>query len=451
MSELLRIGVGVALCAAAGSGLLPRARSLRSALAPEALGLAAAAGLAVTAPALLLLGLADVPVHAGTIAAGTLLFAIAFRALRGRASEEPDALGVPRPAVSALVPAAALAVFAAKVAAVPLWSWDHYAVWGMKSRAMLTDGLLDLAFLRAFPYAMANADYPLGLPMVWRVLTLGAEPSALDFRICHVLFGAGVVLAVRRILREAGAPGLWPDAASAFVAVSPLFWDTESLGIAEMPLAWFALTALGLALRSARERGGLALPAGAVLGFLPWVKKEGASLALWIVAAAAVAGAPRRSDRLRRLLPAGLLAAAMAGAAIALERRLLPRGLTSFFAGDWAVRARERLAHPLSVLAPVGREFLSPAWLGFWILAAAAFAIAWRRRRSEALAVFGIVLAQIALYVPVYFATYLEPAAHVRASFFRLLAALLPIGAVGIGLTPASPPEGAEPPGVSAS
>jgi hypothetical protein len=427
--------------------VLPRARGLRDALSPEALARAAAVGLALLAPTLVLLGLASVPVTPATIAAAAAVFA-ALRARPGRAefsgASAPDA-GALR--LSFVVPTAAWLVFAAKVAAVPVWAWDHYMVWGMKSRVMLSGGFLDLAVLRAAPYSMANADYPLGLPMAWRILALGAEPSAPVFRIAHVVFGLGVALAVRQILREADCGPVWPDAIAGFAAISPLFWDTESLGIAEMPLAWAALTAFGLVLRAARGGAGLSLAAGVATGALPWIKKQGGSLAILIVGAAALlAGrAHSRPEGKKTLIAIAAVAAGMWGAAAALEHRFLLRGRTSFFAGDWLARTRARLDHPLSVLGPAGRELLEPAWFGFWIALAAAAIWAVRRRDAEAIAAFAVVAAQAALYVMVYFATYLVPEAHVRSSLFRLLAALLPLGAVGIGLAARAGPAREEP------
>jgi hypothetical protein len=418
----------------------------------ETAALAAALGIAVTSPALVLLGLAGLPVTAPSIAAVALIFASLslLPGTRAAAAAGPVRVG-PAERLSALVPAGALLVFAGKIAAVPLWCWDHYVVWGMKSRALWAGGILDLSLLQARPFSMANADYPLGLPMAWRVLTLGAEPVALDFKVAHVLFGVGVALAVRQIVRENGASGIWPDAAATFVAVSPLFWDTESLGIAEMPLAWFALTALGLGMRLVGGEANLVLAAGAAVGFLPWVKKEGATLAVLVLAAAGHFGsAPGFAARLRRVSAAAALAAAMGIAAVLLERRYLPRGLTSFFAADWTARFAARIRHPMEVLRPAGRELLHPAWLGFWFFLAAGLAVAVRRRQRESLAAFGVVLGQAALYLPVYFATYLDPAAHIRSSLFRLLAALLPVGVVGIALAAGAPPREA-PEEVSAS
>src|SRR5687768_2058961 len=66
----------------------------------------------------------------------------------------------------------ALALFLAKVVLAPLWSWDHFAIWGMKSRLMVTEGRLDLGFLALPGLEQSVTYYPVGLPMLWRLLAL---------------------------------------------------------------------------------------------------------------------------------------------------------------------------------------------------------------------------------------------------------------------------------------
>jgi hypothetical protein len=437
VAHFVRIAVGLALCSAAGAGFLPRARHLRDEFGPLRIGRAAAVGLAFLVPTIFLLGVWRLPVRAPEIVCVALLFAAAgAQWSRGVGSLEPGraAAGPGYLSLSFAIVAAALGVFVWKVTVVPVWTWDHYMVWGMKSRIMVTDGMLDLKFLQGYPFFEANADYPLGLPAAWRILTLGAEPAAIDFKICHVFFGVGVVLAVNQILAEAGVGVLWRDAASGFVAVSPLFWDTESLGNAEMPLCWFALTGLGLLLGSPPLPGRFGWVAGCVIGLLPWIKKEGLTLAVLLFSARCAVSWRRAgsSVRVEGVLSIGIAAGALAAAALLVERLLLPRGLP-FFVGSWWTRAWGRLLGPGPLLKAVGREMLSADWFGFWIVFAGLLALALVRRETPALAVFAAVLGQISLYVFTYFATYLDPVAHVNASFFRILGALLPLGVVGAG------------------
>ena len=54
------------------------------------------------------------------------------------------------------------------------------------------------------------------------------------------------------------------------------------------------------------------------------------------------------------------------------------------------------------------------------------------RRRPLAAALGAVVLVQLAAYAGTYFATYLDPVEHIRSSFFRIAAALLPLALVAV-------------------
>ncbi|HTO77711.1 MAG TPA: hypothetical protein VMQ61_16695, partial [Thermoanaerobaculia bacterium] len=341
--------------------------------------------------------------------------------------------------VSRVVLAAALAIFAWKVHRVPLWSWDHYSVWGMKARHLAEGGFLNLSFLRVAPFRYTNPEYPIGLPVLWRILTLGRTPAWPDFKVCHVLFGVATVGLFRLALRAGGVSSSFANAAAAFVAASPLYWDTESLGLAEMPLAAAILAAAVLLLRR-REDPGERPPAwllGFLLGSLPWIKQEGLSLAVLLLAASWVLGrspgAGRRPPGARAVLALSFLVTA--GPAIALDRALPPG--QPFLQGEWMLRFSARLPHVLRVLGKMGEELVASDWIGFWpvFLLAAAYGI-WRRDRRVA-ALSAVVAAQTALYLFIYLGTYLDPAAHIRSSFFRIMSALLPLAAVAAVLSAA--------------
>lgn len=195
-----------------------------------------------------------------------------------------------------------------------------------------------------------------------------------------------------------------------------------------------ALAGLGLVLRLRIEPSARAgWLAGLTLGFLPWIKKEGLTLGILLLAVGFVA-ARARSDRRRPLVAAILGLCLMAGSALLVETRYLPSGTSSFFAGDWWHRTGQRLHQSTGILGAMGRELLARDWFGFWIVLLIAFLCALRWRAREASAVFGVVLGQTGLYAFTYLATYLDPFAHISASFFRLMSALLPVAVVGIGL-----------------
>ncbi|HET9225482.1 MAG TPA: hypothetical protein VFR31_02355 [Thermoanaerobaculia bacterium] len=313
----------------------------------------------------------------------------------------------------------ALALFVAKVALAPLWSWDHYAIWGMKSRHLLEEGRLDLDFLSEPGFEHSVPNYPVGLPMLWRLLALGGLPGPGFFEAVHVLFGLALALVTRRgLLRLGRSPGM-ADALAALLVASPLFWDTVSVGLADLPLALWATAGMVLVLE------GKSWPAGVCLGFLPWIKEEGTSLALLALVAAVLIA--ERGRRFPLLVPAVLL---IAGAE-AVGRKL-PNALT-FFVGDWKERALARLSHPGEILSALGSDLIAWDWLGFWLLFAGALALALWRRDRTALLLAGVVLIQLGLYAAVYFLTYLPPVDHIRSSFTRVVAALVPLGILTVG------------------
>lgn len=362
-------------------------------------------------------------------------------------------------ALAAYAPAlVALTAFGWKLAAVRLWSWDHYAIWGVKARALLAGGALDLDWLAAAG-ASVRADYPLGVPVAWRTLTLGGEPREVDFLIAHGLAAWALVGATAAAARRLSGSPLVAGAVAGLVAASPLLWDTESAGLADLPLALCAVVAawpLAGGAPAAEDEGlaGLAAlwPAGVCAGFLPWIKTEGWTLAVLLVLATGVhlargrPAGPRR--RLRRLaVYLGPAAAVALGAGLAVpgvgERQ------AGFFRGDWAGRGAARLAELPRLAGRLAGELSAAGWLGAWALVAVALAVAavlaargggagavrWEAdlpqaaadRRRAALGLGGVAGAQLAVYAGTYLVSYIPWQLHVATSFYRVSAALLPL------------------------
>jgi hypothetical protein len=315
----------------------------------------------------------------------------------------------------------------AKLALSPLWSWDHFAIWGFKARKILSHGSLDLGFLRLAP--MSVPSYPIGVPVVWRFLVLGVVPEPPAFRLIHAATLAGIVVLLRRAVLAAGGSKRMANLSAAFVSLSPVCWDTVSLGLADAPLSLVALAALVVTLESGGRRVADGWVAGALLGFLPWIKQEGWTLALGLFAVLAVRSVLRRE--FTTLLRAGVVFLLYAGASVGLACAWLGPGVR-FWAGDWAGRLGTRLQHPGPILLAVGREFLSRDFFGFWIafLSAAVLAVIWRN--EKAIEVGLAVLFQAAACTAIYFLTFLDPVDHVRSSLFRVLSGLLPIAMVSV-------------------
>jgi hypothetical protein len=349
--------------------------------------------------------------------------------------------GGPLVVVSSVALGCALAALMVKITRVPLWSWDHFAIWGVKTRSMLADGHLRLDFLRSL--YQTRTDHPLGLPMSWLVLTLGEAPSPAVFKVLHALFALALVAVLRAAVRRATSSLALANAAAAFLAVSPLLWDSEAMGLAEVPLALWATVSLLLAADLAPPRSRPWVP-GLALGFLPWIKQEGLVLGLLLLAAVLLPMLPMPPTlRIARARRGGAGAAAAAAAqlcgpalalmagALAIQKRVLPPG-ASFFLGDWWRRGLDRLPLVVDIQRRCLSLLLQPDWLGFWIVLAALTAVAVARRRGMALALIAIVWFQVFVYDLTALFTYLPPLAHLDAAFFRICAALVPIGLLGM-------------------
>ena len=236
---------------------------------------------------------------------------------------------------------------------------------------------------------------------------------------------------------------------AAVVCVSPLFWDTEAMGLAELPLAFFAVASIALLL-DARDGRAPVWVAGATIGFVSWIKTEGLLLSVLLLVFGAFLLRRGSSDRRTvRLAGLGLPAVALGFASLLISRRLLPAVL-SFFWGEWRVRGQLRLRHPGKILAALGDELVRRDWWGIWLFFAAVFLLSLLTRRVLPSLLLGTVLAMLASYAAVYFFTYLDPVEHIRHSFFRVAAALVPLGTIGVswvfegerrsGISPADAP-----------
>ncbi|HXO19681.1 MAG TPA: hypothetical protein VOA87_07120 [Thermoanaerobaculia bacterium] len=443
------LAAGAALALLVGASFLwPRAP--RRAATPAGLALALVAGVTLLVALSFPLARLGAPFTGGSIAAFSILLAAVswltgrFRtALELGLELEPAAPGDHWSAAAGLLVVFGLALFAVKLSLAPLWTWDHFAVWGIKTRRMVVDGMLDLGFIDLSVFR-AEPHYPLGLPWAWRLLSFGALPGDFAFKACHALFALALVAVTRHGALLLSGSRRIANGLAAWLAVSPVLWDTIGVGHADLPLALWMASALvvgvsGLDSSTAVADGQadgrgiwpLAL-AGALAGFLPWIKQEGVIVALAIVAALGLlivrSGAP---DRLRRLLALVLLAGAMIVAG-RLELNVAHTHGIDFFAGPWWTRAAERIAQPGEILHLAATFLLAPDWLGFWIVFAAACVVAAAWRRGTAAILCGLVVALVGVYVSIYFVTSLPPINHLRGSFFRILCPLMPVGLLAI-------------------
>lgn len=351
---------------------------------------------------------------------------------RRRASEPPawtpPAEASPRGAWADAVWIALTGLFVVRIAMTPLWSWDHFAIWGTKARRIAATGLGSdvLAPGSGTAFVYSTPHYPFGVPLLEAGLASGLVPGGWLFRTLHLVWGVGLVILVRRASRSLGASRLAAAAAAALVAASPLLMDTESLGLAEMPLAFWSVAAVVLAVDATERRWPRGWPLGLVFGFLIWIKQDAWVLAVFLGLVLLLLPVLKRRRAAFLVTVAGLaVACAAVQAWIGEEGR-------SFFVGDPLSRVVDRLPRALEILSHGGSKLLAAEWLGFWLLLPVGLVVAWGRQRWAALGLGLGVLAQVLVYVGVYFASYPEPLQHIDSSFFRIAAALVPLGAVAL-------------------
>jgi hypothetical protein len=450
-ASFLDLGVGAALALLVGWSLLRPLGSTsgrRAALRPAGLGLALVFGITLLVGIGFPLARLGAPVTPGAIAGlAVLLAGILLVGARRQPSLwlEEGVPGDRGSGLAGLLVLAGLALFLVKLGLAPLWSWDHFAVWGLKSRRMIVDGALDLGFLDLRIFHGSEAHYPLGLPFAWRLLALGALPGELAFKVSHALFGLALVAVTRHGLLLASGSRRIANALTAWLAVSPVLWDTIGVGHADLPMGLWVVTALVLVLGALQtapaesERAATQLRlAGLAAGFLPWIKQEGLLLAIALVAAAALLiWRSALPDRPRRLLDLGLPAGVTLAASRLVANVARTHGV-DFFAGRWWVRAAIRVPHAGVLLRLAARDLLAPDWLGIWIaffLAGTLCLLAAARRRPQndtAAVLAGLVGVLLSVYVAVYFVTVLPPVEHLQGSFFRILCPLTPVALLAI-------------------
>ena len=304
----------------------------------------------------------------------------------------------------------------------PLWSWDHFAIWGLKARRIVQDGVLDLNFLKLANLRPAVPDYPIGLPLTWRFFS-PSTPGAAMFKSAHALFAAALAASFYGCSRKLGTTRAMSGLAAAVLCASPLFWDTEAVGLADLPLASLATIATLMILEEQEDSGFPAWATGSVLGFLSWIKTEGLLLGLLLALLAAGPGRGTRPIRDRIALLTAWFGWAAGAAAI---RFFLLTPAVGFLAGNWTDRAARRLQSPRTILLALLAELRGTEWFGLWLLFAAAAVLVLRRTHSLRF-LWMVVTCQLSVYALIYLGTRLDPVEHIRSSFHRIASALAPL------------------------
>jgi hypothetical protein len=373
--------------------------------------------------------------------------------LRRRFDREPAAPSptnpLPRRVLAgclALLVVSSLVVFAVRWPAEPHGDWDAYSIWNLRARFLYRGGE-HWQDGSAPALDWSHPDYPLLIPAsVARCWTYLGNESPLAPALVGLVFTlatAGLLGAVVAALRNA-TQGLL----AALVLLGTRwflmigFWQ-----LADVPLAFFMLAAVGLlCLHDRAGQGGLIL-AGMMAGFAAWTKNEGLLfLACLLPARLAVRGfAVGWKDALREMPP--LLLGLLPVALLLAYFKVCLAPPNDLVAGQGAQATLSRLTDPAryGMIARAFRDdFLTTIGPGAVVVLALAFVLLGRApraaRRAAALPLLVLVLMLLG-YFAVYLTTPHDLAWHLTSSLHRLYIQLWPLALMGYFLAVATPEE----------
>lgn len=451
MNGLLPSLGGVALFLAAGLGLAGLVPAVRTLPWPRRLAWAYLLGIAGLGGALYALShFFDVPLRRPAIlgtAAALVLTGIAARGweklkdLKDQRDPKDTALSKSLPSFKSFMSfrsfAAVLLAFIclglfADAITDPVTGWDGRMTWSTQALWILDEGTVDSEVLQRKNLYVTHPQYPLLLPIAQAAVleTFAVPPDVHAFRALYTTcFAAFLLLLWDGARRWAGRlPALLAGLAAAGVPALTFIEDTGAAsGYSDLPLACFYGAGLLLLLRSRRSFAD-ALAAGLLLAGAVLTKNEGALLALFALAAAAIPLLSRR-DRPRQLLRLGAAAlpVVLALALLASWRAGIPN------------RQDEQYGHlletrdlwpdvvtriPLIAGEALRQTFRFDHWTLFWVAVPVVFWVGrrgWRgRRRILALALAAGVAAPLLIACGAY-SIHPNPTALIPVTWTRFL------------------------------
>jgi hypothetical protein len=329
---------------------------------------------------------------------------------------------------------AALFLFAYFRAVIyPIWAWDAIATWGCKAKLFYQSRAMDLTCIEAHNY------YPNLVPLLLSYLyfCLGEVNDHLAQGL-FPLWGALLLGMLYSFLRRMGLNRTQALGITAFFALNgTVFISHLFIAYADLPLAYFALAAVGLVylwLLDAAPLGALALAAPFFAG-LAWCKYEGPPLAGTILLAAFLSLVwLRPPDWKTRFLKLGI-------PVLGLAAGFLPWRLFAAFSHLEMGADHVRNLYPHQFLESIPyllRALIDPFFFGLlWPAAALALLFSgrglWRSPRLfPALFVGGNLLAVLVAYA-VAPTSAAEFDMYVRATIDRLLLHITPVVALLVG------------------
>ncbi|HKD17714.1 MAG TPA: glycosyltransferase family 39 protein [Thermoanaerobaculia bacterium] len=350
----------------------------------------------------------------------------------------PVPVSGPRSSATALrwVIALGIALFALRALTEPMWSNDFLAIWGLKGKIIYSLSAVPDRLHADPALAFAHPEYPLGIPFLYA--GLASLAGGWDDHAAAVLFPivqAATLLALTGWLRRRGVARTVALSAAAVLALDLPLYAASLVGLADIPLSFFALL-LGVSLSDAVDGTDPGAPLRLALasGLAAATKNEG----LFLAAAALVVGVvavPRGKPWRRRNLA---LAVVLPVFAVIVPHRLWrgPARLRDF---DFGLLAPARWGELGSRIAETaGREafhVLLPS-LATVVALAALFALGRRTPWADRLLVIAGFAAAAYLILPALGVLAGRPGDGplflVRTAVARTLSALGPLVAAGI-------------------
>jgi hypothetical protein len=286
------------------------------------------------------------------------------------------------------------------------WSWDFWAIWGLKGRVFFEARTIDFRFLEGRWNDFAHPDYPLLLPLNYaHAALLGGMWDDRWLGLYGLAFGLALLLVVRGLLAEECGPLI---AAVAALAASP-FALSPWVGLADGPLLAFAGAALLFLRRGLLRDDASALRHGALLlGLAAGCKNEGS--ALIVAAALAIVAADRR--RWRRVVSLWPAIVLIAPWTVARTLHHL-QGDT----GGGVAQLPERLRHLPEIARALATTLPHPL---LWAAMLVGLLLAPRAARAGERFLLTTVSFQLAFYVAVYLVTPFGVVWHIETSWPRI-------------------------------
>ncbi len=169
-----------------------------------------------------------------------------------------------------------LLVFGWASARTPRGSWDAWAIWNLRAHFLFRQGGVGWRDGFTEVLAWSHPDYPLLLPAfvagLWKLL--GRESRVVPVGVgCFFTFGSLALMGASVTILRGARQGLLAGIA---LAATPVFYIQGAMQCADVPVAFFRLSALAaVAVADRFDNPRFAVLAGAAAALDGWVKNEG--------------------------------------------------------------------------------------------------------------------------------------------------------------------------------